>query len=306
MRRRSPPPIRHRRHRRLVAPWIVGALSAVGCSASTSSDPSAAPKTENVERSTQATADQATTITTTAPATVTTPLTRPEWLGQQTLVTGADGYALPVDTPTRLLGRSFATDDTLPPPPSDAFVATISELSGDPLARSSWNETCPVRVDELRYLTVSFWGFDGLVHTGELIVNEAVATDVTTVFATLFADRYPIEEMRIVGSSEIDAPPVGDTNNTSAFVCRVVKGTTTFSEHAKGLAIDINPFHNPYVKGDIILPELARVYADRTIDERAVITNDSVVVRAFADIGWQWGGSWTSLKDYQHFSRNGQ
>ncbi len=238
------------------------------------------------------------------PPAVTTP--RPDWLGQRTLPTDADGFAEPADTPDELVGRAFASVDTLPPPTDADFHSTVEPLRGDPLARSSWNEDCPVAVSDLAYLTVSFWGFDELPHTGELIVKNTVADDVVTVFETLFDERYPIEEMRIVTDADIDAPPIGDTNNTSSFVCRVVQGTTVFSEHARGLAIDINPFHNPFLKDDLVLPELAGYYTDRSVAEDALIRDGDAVVGAFASIGWSWGGDWTSLKDYQHFSHNGQ
>ncbi len=227
-------------------------------------------------------------------------------MGERTLPTDPDGLAIAATTPDELVGRAFATIDTLPPPASGAFESSVEPLGGDPLARSSWNEDCPVTVSELAYLTVSFWGFDGRPHTGELIVNASVADDLVGVFEVLFSERYPIEEMRIVTDADIDAPPIGDTNNTGSFVCRVVQGTTVFSEHASGLAVDINPFHNPFVKDDLVLPELARHYTDRSIAEEALIQEGDPVVEAFVSIGWSWGGDWTSLKDYQHFSHNGQ
>ena len=236
----------------------------------------------------------------------TTLATRPLWLGQQTLPTDPTGFALPTETPPELTGRAFASEDTIPPPIADRFVSTISDLAGDPLARSTWNERCPVAVADLAYVTVSFWGFDDRPHTGELIVHQSVAADMVTIFEGLYNDRYPIEEMRIVTPTDVAAAPVGDTNNTSSFVCRAVRGTTTFSEHASGLALDINPFHNPFVKGEVVLPELASHYTDRSIDERALLHDGDPVVTAFAAIGWEWGGNWSSLKDYQHFSHNGQ
>lgn len=289
-------------------PAIVLASVVAGCSSTVAS--TAPPETPLTPASTDPPTASIQTGGTdpesTQPTTSVTAPPRPSWLGQRTLPTGADGRALAADTPEELVGRSFATHDTLPPPATSTFVATIEALNGEPLERSSWNESCPVEVSELAYLTVTFWGFDGLPHTGELIVHAAVADDLAGVFETLFAERYPIEEMRVVTDADIDAPPIGDTNNTSAFVCRVVEGTTVFSEHASGLAVDINPFHNPFVKGDVILPELARHYADRSIDEEALIHEGDPIVAAFSSIGWSWGGNWTSLKDYQHFSHNGQ
>ena len=104
----------------------------------------------------------------------------------------------------------------------------------------------------------------------------------------------------------VSTPPTGDGNNTGAFVCRPTVGSTTYSQHAYGLAIDIDPFQNPYTNGELVLPELASSYLDRDHVRPGMITPDGVVVRAFASIGWTWGGTWRSLKDYQHFSRNGR
>ena len=210
----------------------------------------------------------------------------------------------PQTTPAELADRRFATIDLLAPPTDGQFHATLAPLADDPLRRSTWNERCPVTVDDLRYLTLSFWGFDDLAHTGEMIVNATVADDIITAFRALFEARYPIEEMRITTQAEVDAPPIGDGNNTSAFVCRAARGSSRFSEHAYGLAVDVNPFLNPYRKGDLVLPELATAYTDRADVRPGVITEGDAVVAAFDAIGWGWGGRWSSLKDYQHFSLN--
>ncbi|OWY59549.1 hypothetical protein B7486_73980 [cyanobacterium TDX16] len=179
-------------------------------------------------------------------------------------------------------------------------------VPADVQARSTWQPACPVSLEELRYVTVSFFGFDGLFHTGELLVHQDAAEGMVEVFRRLHEARFPIEEMRITRVDELDAPPTGDGNNTGAFVCRPVTGGSGWSEHAYGLAIDINSFHNPYEKGDVVLPELASAYLDRGNVRPGMILAGDVVVQAFADMGWTWGGAWNSLKDHQHFSANGR
>lgn len=240
------------------------------------------------------------------PPSVTTP--RPGWLGSRTLPTDDDGFGLAGETPAELADRRFATVDTLPPPPDGEFHATVQNLSEAPqaLAQSTWVEGCPVPPEELAYITVSFHGFDGLNHTGEMIVAADVADDIVSVFEKLHAARFPIEEMRIATRTDLDAEPTGDTNNTTGYVCRPITGGSAFSEHAYGLAVDVNPFHNPYVRGERVLPELAIVYTDRSVDRPGMIRPGDVAAEAFAAIGWKWGGDWTSLKDYQHFSANGR
>jgi len=174
------------------------------------------------------------------------------------------------------------------------------------VARSTWQEGCPVPLDELRYLTMSFWGFDGRAHTGEMIVHAEVADDVVAVFGTLYEARFPIEEMRVVSRPELDAPPYGDGNNTTAFSCRPATQSTSWSQHALGLAVDVNPFHNPYQRGDLVLPELASAYTDRSHVRPGMIEAGDPVTEVFAGIGWGWGGTWQSLTDPMHFSRNGR
>ncbi len=160
--------------------------------------------------------------------------------------------------------------------------------------------------EQLRYLTVTFWGFDGASHTGELIVHARVADDIVEVFGRIHEARFPVEEMRVVRADEIDEPPTGDGNNTTGFVCRPATGSTTaWSAHAFGLAVDVNPFHNPYQKGDWVLPELAAAYLDRADVRDGMIFEAGPVARAFRDIGWGWGGDFRTLVDWMHFSESG-
>lgn len=227
-------------------------------------------------------------------------------MGTRPLPLRDDGFGEVLPTPPELVDRRIPTIDILPPPAGDVFAATIDPIPDDVAARSTWVPDCPVSLDELSYLTLAFWGFDGLPHTGEMIVNAAVAPDIVAVFGELFAHRFPIEEMRVVGAAELDLPPTGDGNNTTAFVCRPVTGGSGWSQHALGLAVDINPFHNPYQKGDLVVPELASAYTDRATVRPGMIFPGDVVTEAMVDISWGWGGTWTSLTDSMHFSANGR
>jgi hypothetical protein len=174
------------------------------------------------------------------------------------------------------------------------------------VARSTWRPGCPVAAADLSWVRLTFVGFEGGRHTGELLVNRRVADDLVAVFRRLYAARFPIEEMRITRAAELSAPPTGDGNNTGAFACRLMRGGSSYSQHAYGLALDLNPFQNPYDNGDLVLPELASSYLERGRVRPGMIEPGGPVVRAFAGIGWTWGGTWQSLKDYQHFSKNGR
>jgi hypothetical protein len=190
--------------------------------------------------------------------------------------------------------------------PGTGFAARVTTPApADVIARSTWKKGCPVTATHLSWIQLTFVGFDSARHTGELLVNSSVASDIVEVFRQLYAARFPIEEMRITRADELDAPPTGDGNDTGAFNCRPVRGATTYSQHAYGLAIDVNPFQNPYTKGEVVLPELASAYLDRGWVRPGMIEPDGPAVTAFASIGWTWGGTWHSLKDLQHFSQNG-
>jgi hypothetical protein len=170
---------------------------------------------------------------------------------------------------------------------------------------ATWNPACPVPLADLRYVTVSFQGFDGRPHTGELVVHQRVADQLVSVFARLHQASFPIEEMRLVTTADLGAPPTGDGNNTAAFVCRKARKQTRWSAHAYGLAVDLNPFQNPYRRGDLVLPELASAYLDRDRVRPGMIRPGDVVTKAFATIGWTWGGTWRSPTDSMHFSATG-
>lgn len=247
------------------------------------------------------------TVPTTLPPTTTTisPFARPAWLGTRPLPLRPDEHGEVLPTPDELIDRRLQTPDDLPPPLGPEFEWSIEPVPDAVLARSSWSPECPVTVAELAYVTVSHVGFDGEYHTGELLVNAAWAEQIVDVFAKLHAAAFPIEQMRVIRAEEIDAPPTGDWNDTTSFVCRPAVGNTSWSQHAYGLAIDINPFHNPYEKGDLVLPELASAYTDRSDLRPGMIEARDVVVQAFADIGWAWGGDWRTLKDWMHFSASG-
>ena len=278
---------------------------AVSCGGGDDGEPTAAPSTT----STSTTAASSATTTTTAPAPTTTTSTlppRPDWLGTRPLPLRPDGFGEVQPTPPALVDRRLPTIDLLPPPTGDAFESSIGDVPAEVAERSTWDPACPVTLEELRYVRVSFWGFDGNPHTGELLVHHSAAQAMVDGFAALHAARYPIEEMRVTRRDELDAHPTGDGNNTSAFVCRPTRGSTRWSDHALGLAVDVNPFHNPYTRADLVLPELASAYVDRGHARPGMIAGGDAVTGAFGGIGWGWGGTWDSPVDRMHFSASGR
>ncbi|KQT92327.1 hypothetical protein ASG49_08625 [Marmoricola sp. Leaf446] len=231
----------------------------------------------------------------------------PAWLGTRVLPLQENGFGVVRPTPPELRVRRFTLPDTLGPLPGRGFASrVVSPTPQRVVRRSTWRPGCPVGPADLAWVRLTFRGFDGERHTGELLVAARVAEDLVGVFRRLWEARFPMEELRITRRDELDAPPTGDGNTTGALACRPVRGSSVTSQHALGLAVDVNPFQNPYRRGDDVLPELASAYLDRDRVRPGVITPDGPVVAAFAAIGWEWGGDWRTLEDYQHFSENGR
>lgn len=171
----------------------------------------------------------------------------------------------------------------------------------------SWHVGCPVGLAELRLVRARHWGFDGRVHDGRLVVHRDVARTVLGVLRRLYAARFPIRRMVPVDAYGASDYRSIEADNTSAFNCRFVDGTTRWSEHSYGRAIDLNPIENPYVTaaGTTSHPA-SRRFLRRSPYRRGMAVEGGVVVRAFAAVGWGWGGRWSGARDYQHFSASGR
>jgi hypothetical protein len=192
-------------------------------------------------------------------------------------------------------------------PPYRSSVRPLPGWIRDLMRGSSWRPGCPVGLDELRVVRVTFWGFDRQAHRGRLVVHRAVARDVARLFGTLYAARFPIRKIRLVDYYGADDKRSMKDDNTSAFNCRYRNGVCcTWSMHAYGKAIDINPVENPELWSGGISPPNGASYADRSDKRKGIIFHGAVVWKAFHTMGWGWGGDWSWPVDYQHFSTNGK
>ena len=175
----------------------------------------------------------------------------------------------------------------------------------------SFKTYCTVPREDLRYIKVLHYGFDQQIHVGELMVNYLLAEDMTSIFQSLFENRYEIEKMYLIDNYGADDDLSCNENNTSCFNFRLVTGGSTLSNHATGCAIDINPRNNPYVTidGDGIKHWEnvdAELYIDRTNPDAAamhMITHEDLCYQLFAERGYAWGGDWANPIDYQHFEK---
>ena len=193
-------------------------------------------------------------------------------------------------------GRGFAQQEEFAAEPvSDSVFAVM--------LGKSYPEGCTVRRSELRYLTVQHYNAEGELLTGHLVCNKRIADDLLYIYRKLYEARYPIERVQLIDDFGADDERSMTANNTSCFCYREVKGTAKLSKHARGLAIDINPLYNPCVKGKSVQPEKGRPYADRARTHIYKVERGDLLWRLFTERGFRWGGSWQTLKDWQHFEK---
>jgi hypothetical protein len=197
-----------------------------------------------------------------------------------------------------------------------AFHATTRTLPAsvrdEVVASDHYHAGCPVPLSGLRLLTLTYWGFDGATHTGQLVVDANATGRLTEVFRRLYAMHFPIHHMAISDEYGPRSVQPADGDVTASFECRQAvpspctggTGTGSWSEHAYGEAVDLNPVENPYVGCGMTRDKTALSYLDRSNVRKGMVT--PAVLAAFTSVGWGWGGSWAgSTKDYMHFSATG-
>jgi len=172
----------------------------------------------------------------------------------------------------------------------------------------SWPEGCTVRRADLRYLRLSHFDAEKKEHVGEMVCNKAIANDLLEIFRELYRQKYPIQRIRLIDDYEAEDERSMRDNNTSCFCYRTVSGTTKLSKHATGMAVDINTLYNPYVRTGkdgrrIVEPATATEYVDRRKSFPYKIVKGDLLYRLFLQHGFTWGGSWRTMKDWQHFEK---
>lgn len=183
---------------------------------------------------------------------------------------------------------------------------TKSEIDDDLLERIngiSYRENPNISTANLVYLRMLHKNADGQTLIGEMIVNSAVGDEILSIFRQLYDGSYPIERMVLIDEYGGDDELSMEANNTSAFNCRQITGSTALSNHSYGMAIDINPLYNPYINGSVILPEGAEAYTDRNADSPYIIKEGDLCHELFVANGYSWGGYWKTPIDYQHFEK---
>jgi hypothetical protein len=191
-------------------------------------------------------------------------------------------------------------------PPYSASVHPLSPAVRAAMTPTSWRPGCPVSLDDLRLVSLAYIGFDGRPHRGRLIVNRDATTAIVGAFRTLYDARFPIRRMQPVDAYGGDDYRSIQADNTSAFNCRPATGSSHWSNHAYGRAIDVNPIENPYISGGSTSHRASVPYLERARVRPGMAIAGGTLVRAFAAQGWGWGGSWSRTRDTQHFSSDGR
>lgn len=183
-------------------------------------------------------------------------------------------------------------------------VASIPTAVQQKIKQRSWSPICPVPINQLAYLTLSYYGFDHKNHIGHLIINKKLAAEVVQIFHQLFNERVQIQAMKIY--ADYKPGDYGKNNDTVGFYCSPFeRDPKNFSRHAYGVAIDINPLMNPYNSDDkgTAWPKQGQTYLNRSSKKSGMIYTSSQVFKTFTAHGWTWGGLWQHHQDYMHFQK---
>lgn len=210
------------------------------------------------------------------------------------------------ETASEQKGQEEKWESAAEPAREDFFFCRLDDEVKKRITGISYTPNEHITLEELRYVRIKYYGFDGKVKDGELIVNYQIAEDITEIFYELYCHKYPLQEVSLVDKYGGDDERSMAANNTSCFNYRVIAGTDKLSNHAYGLAIDINPRINPYIRQGA---PADTVYAQRDVKKcrgkyrEYMIQKDDYIYRLFQKYGFSWGGDWTSVKDYQHFEK---
>lgn len=231
-----------------------------------------------------------------------------------TLDDSRDDLTNPMETDTSDMDTAsgeIPDETSTMPDAADSFyhTALTEEIKARITGKSypDTDEPLQISYEDLAYVHVLHYDFQGQVQEGELICNQSIAQDLVDIFYELYESQYPIEKIRLIDEYDADDEASMADNNTSCFNYRTVSGRTKLSNHSYGCAIDINPLYNPYVRTsggkELISPDNAVPYADRSADFPYKIDKNDVCYKLFIEHGFSWGGAWNSSKDYQHFEK---
>lgn len=191
---------------------------------------------------------------------------------------------------------------------SDEYQATITPISLETrelMQKYTWHPQCPVPIDDLASIKLTYWGFDNQKHTGTIIVNKRLANETVKIFHELYDNHFPIERMEPVSTFKGNDEAAMMANNTYGFNCPpATNNTEDFSLQNYGYSIGINILLNPFVEGNKVLPSKGRAYLDRSKPVPGMIVQGDKTYQTFMKYGWTWGGDLSDHQDYSHFTKD--
>ena len=188
---------------------------------------------------------------------------------------------------------------------NDFYILEINDEIFKKIDGKSFKKNCTLPREDLRYIHVLHVDINNEKHEGEMICNKYIAETLIKIFKKLYEEKYPIEKMILIDEYEADDERAMEDNDSSCFNFRLIPYTTKISKHGLGLAVDINTLYNPYIKTvdnkTIIQPITGENYTDRNKSFIYKIEKDDICYKLFIENGFEWGGDWKDIKDYQHF-----
>lgn len=204
----------------------------------------------------------------------------------------------------KILLTIFALSFILSANRTETGIFEISDDIKTEMTGNSYRENGPVKLSDLLLVRVKYINFEDEEKTGEIIVHRKLAKDIKEIFQELYEARYPIDKIRLIDEYGNSDELSMEDNNTYAFSVRPKTGKKSYSKHAYGFAVDINPVQNPYIKNNVIEPKNSKDFLNRQNVRKGMIIKGDICYNAFKKRGWTWGGEWKSLKDYQHFEKS--
>ncbi len=167
------------------------------------------------------------------------------------------------------------------------------------MQKGIWSSECPIPISKLRLLYLSYYNFENQMVIGRMIVLDSIAESVISIFKELFMIKFPIHQIDLIDKYNGDDELSMSANNSSCFNFRKIEGSKLLSMHSYGLAIDVNPVQNPFVKDEKILPSEGSKYLNRENNKNGMVES---VISIFYKHGFTvWGGNWETPIDYHHF-----
>ena len=197
------------------------------------------------------------------------------------------------DVQSALENDSFTIENFFPIP--DTIIIDSHYTFAETIVGSNAPQ---VVIDQLQLINVTYISTDEKLHQGQILTNKLLAQDIEELFQFMLDQDFVIEKaIPIVAYNWNDTLSMED-NNSYSFCYRNI----SYSNHAKGLAIDINPRFNPLRWKIKDLPnEPLGAVLDTAVN--GTLHPNHLVVKEFKKRGFRWGHTFSKYWDDHHFEK---